>query len=190
MRPFLKKPQVKAYTMFILSLLTMSFFGVFAIKPTLKTITRLKREINDSQLVNEALEQKIISLSQIKEEYKKIEVDLPLISNALPPEPKFSFFLQDLETLAQETGATISGVKLESVDLTKKDSQVSIQISASLTLSGSYSSCRNFLDRLLNNSRIYMVNSFEIDSNSKGEINIIKLSLKVNTYYLKPPYVQ
>lgn len=182
--PLFKKPRVKAYTMLILSLFTMSFFGVFAIKPTLKTIAHLQKEITDSQLVNEALEKKIIHLSQIKEEYKKIEDDFPRISKVLPSEPQFSFFLEDLEKLAKVVGATISGVRLESIDLTKKDSQSSSKISCSLILHGDYSSCKDFLDRLLNISRIYTVDKLEIRSDLKEGTNAIKLDLNVNTYYL------
>lgn len=180
--PLLKKPRVRAYTMFILSFLTMSFFGIFAIKPTLQTITQLRREITDSQLVNDALEQKIITQSQLKEEFKKIEKDLPLISKALPSEPSFSFFLQDLEDLAQETETTVSGVKINSVDLTKKETKSSISVSSSFALSGDYSACKNFLERLLNNSRLYTVDRFEIRSNPTG-IKTIKLDLGIDAYY-------
>ncbi|MBL7159796.1 type 4a pilus biogenesis protein PilO [Candidatus Microgenomates bacterium] len=168
--------------MFILSFLTMSFFGIFAIKPTLQTITQLRREITDSQLVNDALEQKIITQSQLKEEFKKIEKDLPLISKALPSEPSFSFFLQDLEDLAQETETTVSGVKINSVDLTKKETKSSISVSSSFALSGDYSACKNFLERLLNNSRLYTVDRFEIRSNPTG-IKTIKLDLGIDAYY-------
>ena len=180
--PLLKKPRVRAYTMFILSFVTMSFFGVFAIKPTLQTIARLRREITDSQLVNEALEQKIIAQSQLKEEFKKIENDLSLISKALPSEPSYSFFLQDLENLAQETETTVSGVKIDRVDLTKKETKSSVNVSSSFTLSGDYSACRNFLERLLNNNRLYTIDRFEIHSNPT-EVQTIKLDLSLDAYY-------
>ena len=189
--PFFKKPRMRAYTMLILSFFTMSFFGVFAIKPTLQTIAGLKKKINDSLLVNEALEKKIINLSQVKEEYKKIENDLSLISKALPSEARFSFFLKDLETLAQEAGATISGVKLETIDLTQKDLQSPIKISSFLTLEGDYFSCKKFLEKLLNHSRIYLIDRFEIRSDLKEEgITIINLGVRVDTHYLKGAYVQ
>lgn len=182
--PLFKKPRVQAYTMLILSLLTMSFFGIFAIKPTLKTIAQLQKKIADSRIVNEALEQKIIHLSQSKEEYKKIENDLPLISKALPKEPQFSFFLKDLESLTQAVGATISSVRLESIELTKKNSQSSTKISGSLKLLGDYSSCKDFLNRLLTSARIYTVDSFEIRPNLKEEPRAIKLDFNINAYYL------
>lgn len=188
--PIFKKPRVRAYTMLILSFFTMSFFGVFAIKPTLKTIAGLKKKINDGQLVNEALEQKIINLSQVKEEYKKIENDLPLISKALPSEPKFSFFLKDLEALAQEAGVTISGVKLGTIDLIQDDLQSPIKISSSLSIKGDYLSCKKFLEKLLDHSRIYLVDRFEISPDSKEGVIIINLSVSVDAHYLKTAYVQ
>jgi len=187
-RPFLKKPKVQAYTMLILSLLAMSFFGFFAIRPTLKTIVGLQREIKDSQLVNQALEEKIIALSQAKEEYGKIENDLPLLAKALPAEPKFSFFLEDLENLAKETGITLSGVRLETVDLNQEDLQTPTQITSSLSVEGDYFTGKEFLEHLLNDSRIYLVDRFEI--NSKEGVSLLDLSLRVDGYYLKTAYVQ
>lgn len=179
---FLRKPRVRVYTVLILSFFTMSFFGLFAIKPTLKAIAHLKREIADSQLIDESLEEKVIHLSQLKEEYKKIENDLPLVSTALPKEPKFSSFLEDLENLSRETEVTISQVKLESIDLTKRESKSSTKISSSLILTGDYSSLRNFLSRLLQSGRIYTVDTFEIRSPSK-EVSVLKINLNINTYY-------
>lgn len=181
--PFFKKPRVRAYTVLILSFFTMSFFGVFAIKPTLTTIARLQREIADGQILNEKLERKIITLSQLKEQRDKMENDLPLVSKALPSEPKFYSFLQDLEHFAQETNATISSVRLEAINLTKKHIDSPTKITASLTLAGDYSATYEFLNRLLNDSRIYTLDRFDIQSTLKGE-NVIKLDLKVNSYYL------
>lgn len=182
--PFLEKPRIRAYTMLILSFFTMSFFGIFAIKPTLTTIAQLRKQIADSQLFNEKLERKIITLSQLKEEHKKIENDLPLLSKALPSEPKFYSFLQDLERFAQETGTTISSVRLESIDLTKKDTKSPTKIAASLTLEGNYSASQEFLNRLLNANRIYTLDRFGIHSNPKSGENITNLDLSVNSYYL------
>ena len=182
--PLLKKPRVKAYTMLVLSFFTMSFFGVFAIKPALKTIARLKKEISDSRKVNQALEKKIINLSSLKEEYQKIETDIPLISKALPSQPQLPSFLKDLEIFAQEVGATISGIRVQKVALTKEGSRTSTKISSSLTLNGDYFSCKKFLNRLLNAKRIYTVESLEIRADLKRKESIIKLDLKVNAYYL------
>lgn len=190
-RPIFRKPKVKAYTMLVLSLFTMSFFGVFAIRPTLKTIVHLQKEIKDKKLVKKALEEKIVNLSLAKEEYRKIENDLSLISKALPREPQFSSLLKDLETLAQETGVTISAVRLEEIKLTEKNQISSKKISSSLNLSGSYPSCKDFLNRLLNSTRIYTISDFEVRSNSKEERGVVKLDLKINTYYLSSSsYVQ
>lgn len=186
--PFFKKPRVQAYIMLILSFFTMSFFGIFAIRPTLKTITQLQRKIKDSQFVSQALEEKIISLSQAKEAYQKVEKSLPLIAKALPPEPQFSFFLQDLESLAQEVDATISGVKLESVDLTKKDPTLPIKLSCFLALASNYPSGKEFIHRLIETPRLYTIENFEIRSRAKEGETELKLDLKVNSFYFEPNF--
>lgn len=182
--PVFKKPRVKAYTMLILSFFTMSFFGFFAIKPTLTTIFQLRKKIADSQSVNRTLEQKIIHLFQLKEEYEKLEKDLPLITAALPAEPQVYSLLKNLEDLAQATGATISGVRVNNVNLADNQSPSSNKLSCSVILEGSYSACRQFLDRLLNTSRIYKTDRFEMRSGSKREASVLKLDLNLEAYFL------
>lgn len=185
LKPWMKKPKVKAYTMIILSLFTMSFFGFFAIKPTLATITHLKRKIKDSRTVDQNLETKIIHLSQLKEEHQNLENELSLVPKALPSEPQYSQILEELENLANQAEATISGVKLEKVRPSQEDSQSANKLSCSLTLEANYQSAKDFLNYLLNSPRLYTIEKFAIASETKENRQLIKLQLKIDTYYLK-----
>lgn len=181
--PLFKKPRVKAYTMLILSFFTISFFGFFAIKPTLKTIAHLKKEIADSLEVNAALERKISQISQAKEEYQKIEDSLPLITKALPSDPQLPLFIKDLENLVQEAEATISSMKVAEVELSKKEFESSTTIPCSLSIEGTYLADKKFLDRLFSTSRLYTIESFEIFSKPKEAVWVVKLDLRIKTYY-------
>ena len=71
-----KRKKTQAYTMFILSLFTISFFSIFAIRPTLKTVTSLHREIEDLEKIDEKLTTKINQLisAQAEQSHRPIRV--------------------------------------------------------------------------------------------------------------------
>ena len=83
-KPFIADKKKNTYLTAILSLLTMSFFGVFAIKPTITTAVSLTRDIGDLQALNEQYEQKITTIIKGQSEYEKIRDDIPLINMTLP----------------------------------------------------------------------------------------------------------
>ena len=53
--PDLKKEKTKKYSSIIFSLISLSFFGIFAINPTLSTIAKLRKELSDTKFVDEQL---------------------------------------------------------------------------------------------------------------------------------------
>ena len=58
--PDLKKEKTQKYSSIIFSLVSLSFFGIFAINPTLSTIAKLKKELSDTKFVEEQLRKNII----------------------------------------------------------------------------------------------------------------------------------
>lgn len=88
--PLLASQEAHAYGLLILSLLTMAFFGYFAIRPTLSTISNLNRQISDAQLVDQKLQEKITALSTLSQQYNAIQPDLGIVWTALPREIKFT----------------------------------------------------------------------------------------------------
>lgn len=115
--PLFKTRQVQAYIMVALSLFTIAFFGAFAIRPTLKTIAVLRRQIGDKTLVKQNLEEKIDNLILAQEEYQHVETDLPTLYSLLPEKAEFPSLLRKLEVLTVENGASISGIQFDPIVL-------------------------------------------------------------------------
>lgn len=192
----LKSKKTKAYSLAILSILTISFFGFFAIRPTVKTITELQRKIEDSKKVDEALQQKINSLISAQEGYQLVKNFVPAINEALPTEPDIARILQQIEQLTNDNGATFSAFEIGSVNynpqnLTKNSEitpsiagakETSIEISTKI--SGNYSQLSTLLDRLLKSRRTINADSLEYTINT-GQSPELKLILELNGYYLK-----
>lgn len=115
--PILKKPRAAAYVMLILSLLTAAFFGLFAIKPTLVTISRLMREIKDGKEIDAKLSQKINALTTLDQQYRALENDLIVVETALPTKPEFDSILAQLEKVANENQVELSTVIFQPLEL-------------------------------------------------------------------------
>lgn len=180
----MKKPRV--YTGIILSILTVIFFVIFAIKPTLTTITQLIKQTKDQRLVATELEKKISSLSQAQNEYLTIESDLYLVDEALPQDPQVPLLIKQLETLAYQSGVGISRLRLNEVELKKTGSLKTEKqpLSFSFTAFGNYANLKNFLSSLSTLRRIILVESFSFQKGT-GEKSGLSLNLAAKAWFLE-----
>ena len=87
---FYQKKEVKIYTNLIFSLLAISVFIFFAIRPAVSTILSLNKEIKDQKEVVKRMDQKIENLKRAQKKYRSIENDLYLIEQALPTQAQIA----------------------------------------------------------------------------------------------------
>jgi len=193
--PFVRSKHASAYTMIILSIFTVSFFGMFAIRPTIRTIVELKRQIQDNKEIDQALQNKINSLMMAQEEYQFITDFVPAINEALPDQPNIAGLLVHLDKLATEKEATITGLQVQSISFKPPTSSTTDKTKATVTqpttidimikLSGNYQQLLPFLEKLLTMRRTVVAKSLEITPEGvAGQANL-KLLLRLNSYYLK-----
>ena len=71
----------------VLTLCALSFFGFFAIKPTVSTIIKLQKEISDSQMIIDKLDSKIHNLTELRKQYFSLENDIPFVTSAITIQP-------------------------------------------------------------------------------------------------------
>lgn len=199
--PFVRSKHATAYSMIILSLFTIAFFGMFAIRPTLRTIIELKRQIKDNKEIDLALQTKINSLMVAQEEYQFIKDFVPAISEALPNQPNITNLLLSIENLALEKQATITSIQVQSVIYKPINKEINNEndsfvkpvitnfqpspIDISLKVSANYQQLYEFLEKLLTMRRLVTAKSLEIMPNNIPEQGTVKILLRFNTYYLK-----
>lgn len=170
-RKSFKSKHRHAYTMFILSLFTMSFFGFFALRPTLVTIATLNRQIDDSRELDRRLSEKLNTLVQAQAEYEVVVPFLTKINNAIPENPEYPSLLKDIESIS-ESGSTnnvVSKFQLGSVELNAKDSG---KIGLSVDSEGGYLSLESFIDQILSNARLLSINSLGFKSSDQDALDL------------------
>lgn len=185
--PILQERRASAYFMLILSLFALSFFGSFAIGPTLQTITQLQRQTVDSNVVYDKLKEKNKNLLILQSEYKKIEKDLPTIYGALPRTVDAPTFLLKVRTLINRHNITVTSLQLGKSTLSKGegDNPASSASTFSLIASGTYKDIEKFLTDLMHVDRLVTLSSIELTtSDVGGNTEQLTLGISGNIYTL------
>lgn len=120
--PNMQKENTRIITTLILTFFAMSFFGIFAINPTLSTIVTLQKQLADSELVYEKLKTKITTLSSLQQQYANLQADLPVVMEAIPKIPDAPLLTAQIHGLAKQrnikiTSFSISGVQLKEANI-------------------------------------------------------------------------
>ncbi|HVF69399.1 MAG TPA: type 4a pilus biogenesis protein PilO [Xanthomonadales bacterium] len=168
--PNMQKENTRIITTLILTFSAMTFFGIFAINPTLSTIVKLRKQLSDSELVYSKLKTKIQNLSTLQQQYNLLESELPIIQEAIPDDPNAPTLLGLVLGLAQEKKITISALNVSEVQLTRNNEEANFSYKFSLVAGGSYEELMDFTKELTNISRIVTIESIAVtkatDSNN------------------------
>jgi Tfp pilus assembly protein PilO len=187
----MKRKEVLVSTNIILTLFTISFFAVFAIRPTALTISGLWREINDKKNVQSQLEGKISNLSEAQSALESMEEDLQLLENAIPATAEFSRLVKIIEYLASDNGLVLSSNSFSNIKLYQSAQQATASAaqiethSFSVGLRGTFSDLGSFINDLEQLDRLISITSLTIHSSKrqvrKGVFDL-EVSLRSDTY--------
>ena len=152
-----QKEDLRMFLEILLSLATVSFFGAFALRPTLVTIAALLTEINSKEEIVAKLDTKIQNLSTAQTLLDQEIIRLPLIEDAIPQAASPETFVRQFEGLAAKNGVNLLGVSLGQVTLLGEVKKAppeegvtplpedTLGISFSVSIAGNYSNLLGFL---------------------------------------------
>ena len=185
---FHQHKKYRAYTGVILSLLTVTFFIFFAIRPTFKTIAQLMRQVKDQKNISAELEKKINNLSEAQKNYLVIESELNLVEDALPQKAEIILLAKQIEALARQSGIVIVNLRFNDINLveSQKREEEKQDIKFSFNALGNYPDLKNFLRDLMSLRRIVLVEAFSFQT-GKSEGNILSLNLNGQAWFLTKP---
>lgn len=179
--PYIKKQKNQEYLTAILTLGATIFFALFAINPTISTIFKLKKEIEDSRFVESALTKKINNLSSLSTEYSVIQADIPMVLDAIPEQPQAPTLVGQIQTIAQSSNITVEKLDVSEVGLNEKGASTSSKFNFELTGTSTYESIENFISELITMQRIVSVESISLTKNSDSET--LQVDISGSAYY-------
>lgn len=181
--PDIKDEKMQAFITTVLTFISLSFFGFFAISPTLSTIAELKKELSDNQFIHEQLEKKISNLSLLQQKYAILEKDVPNVLSAIPQKPNASFLIGQLEALAINNDVTLKKVNVFEIELSKINLQKNYSSFAFLVnAEGTSNQLNNLLSSIVDYERIITIDSITINKSVETN-NLLQLDIKGRAYF-------
>ncbi len=167
--PYIKKDKNKQYISIILTLGVSIFFLIFAINPTITTIVKLKKDLKDSEFVEQALEKKIANMSSLFQQREKIKSDIPLILEAVPQNPEATILFAQMQSIADSSSVNLTNESTTDVPLDYSNASDSASFNFQVTASGPYENVYEFLSNLTNMQRAVSIESININNSTQGD---------------------
>lgn len=186
-KPLTRLPIVKTYGTKIFTLIVMSIFIFYAIKPTVETILVLQKKLDDSTQVLEKINQKTNNLSKAQQNYANLDPNIKSkIKAAIPDTVGLKSVIQTLEQTAKVHEASVSALQIQPLVLgvkTQDNLGTLSEVAFTFNAEGGYQQLISMLQDLKSSDRLISIDNVSLSKLSEGTGLIMSLSGKA--YYLK-----
>lgn len=186
-KPLTRLPIVKTYGTKIFTLIVMSIFIFYAIKPTVETILVLQKKLDDSTQVLEKINQKTNNLSKAQQNYANLDPNIKSkIEAAIPDTVGLKSVIQTLEQTAKVHEASVSALQIQPLVLgvkTQDNLGTLSEVAFTFNAEGGYQQLISMLQDLKSSDRLISIDNVSLSKLSEGTGLIMSLSGKA--YYLK-----
>lgn len=165
----LNQDRTQKFVTIVLTLIALSFFGFFAINPTISTITKLRKEVSDSEFANMQLAKKIKNLSVLREQYSNLKNDISLVINAFPKDPNVPLLIAQIQAVAKNATIKITELQNFEVEIIRNNIGIKKQYysySFSLSGAGTYENISQFVADITDMERIVNIDTLNINKSS------------------------
>lgn len=195
-----KTPRARGYMNITLTILAISIFGAFAIRPSISVAIQLRKNIREYKRIDNQLTQKILDMRKIRTLHKSISEDIHLIDKAVPEDPQESKLLKDINYIALKNNISLRNINYtydnqatnstdtmdtdttESTESTNSTGIYKDSLHITTTVTGTYEGLTNFLLDIKNMLRIVNIKSMSISINKE---NVLTVSIDAVAFYEK-----
>ena len=185
-----QKPVAQTSTALIMTLITITFFGMAAIRPTLGTISKLQAELKEKKVIDEQIRAKLSSLAKIQSEYLENKATLGVFDQAISKNHGVTDLLVRLEYIAAENNTPISSMRLAElttlgpIDEHIREGEVFPSYTIDLSVLGEYTELVNLLDKMVKLDRYTKIETISFSQpNLDEEENLINLGVRLRVYW-------
>ena len=184
--PYLATERSQKFFGIVLTLCAISFFGFFAISPTVSTILKLKKELSDNQFVFDQLETKIKNLTELRKQYFNLQGDIPTVTSAITLQPDVHLLFAQIQSIAQTSNITIKKLQNFEVEVLRNDKSVSknyYSYSFSIAGSGSFENIYKFVSTITSMERVINVDGFLINNTTDQDSESLGFNIQGTTFF-------
>ncbi len=186
-KPIAKLPIVKTYGSTIFTLVIITIFILFAIKPTVETILVLQKKLIETTQVLDKVNKKANDLSAGKQNYDNLDTEIKnKISQAIPDNVELKSITLTLEQKARLHEASISALQIQPIIIETKSQNTlgeTAEVDFTFNIEGSYQNLIATLQDLKISNRLISINTLSLTRVSEGTGLIMSITGKA--YYIK-----
>jgi Tfp pilus assembly protein PilO len=182
--PDFKEEKMQKFTTLVFTIIAFSFFGLFAINPTLSTIANLNKQLSDNKFVDQQLQDKINNLYSLQQKYSQLTPDLPFVLDSFPKNPQIPLLVAQLQSLAQSSNIAITGLQTFEIEVPNSSvgTKAYYAFTFSISADGSYENLSTFINSVVKMQRIVSINTLSITRNT-AEGPPVQLNFKGTAYF-------
>jgi Tfp pilus assembly protein PilO len=166
-----QRQDLKEYLELLFSIAAIGIFVIFAIKPTIITITDLVTKINVEEDTSNKLETKIKNLGIAQTRFNSEENKINLLNDAIPDTPNVPSYVRQLEGLVKKENLKIINTTVQKVDVLSSSASAEQSINPTVSVSGNFDSLKNFLKDIESLRRPGYISKMDFASGS-AELNL------------------
>lgn len=151
------------------------------ILPKREALNFSQKKVEEKIAEIQGKEEYFSNLSKISEALKNYTANLSKIDSALPEDPGLPILFDFLQRSSSQSGLVLTEANLSALPSPTQPSEIQ-ETKVKLTVSGSYSSFKNFLSILEKSARLIEVESLSFSSPPKEESIKFDLQIKVYSY--------
>jgi len=110
------KEKTASYITVGFTLLVVVLLVVFAIRPTVTTITRINKEIKEKESITALLKQRIQTLSSLNDEYGKSKEKFETLSLVFPVSERYILLLSNIDSIVSRNGFKLNSISFDRYD--------------------------------------------------------------------------
>lgn len=181
--PGIKEKRAGQFTALVLTLVTIAFFGVFAINPTLGTISDLQKQLDDSTFTHDSLQKKIANLTTLQQKYADIQDGLTPLYNAVPTTVSLDVFVGQIHMLAGLGNIQLTRVQTLPVEIsTQTASAKYTAYEFSIEAQGNYDDLKKYATTVATFNRLVTLNSISMTHVGKVD-QTFRMQIRGKTYF-------
>lgn len=161
------------------TILLVVFFLIFAIRPTVFTISALVGEIKSKEILQKQMRQKINNVIEAQDIFSQVQEKYAVVNSALPDSPSYTKIASQLQSLAVDAGFILDPVNF---DLATRSEGVLTSFNIKISSNLPFASIIPFLDQLV---RLRRLISLDAVSLSAATADNVGLNLSTKIYYWK-----
>ena len=171
----------RAWPLLLISLLSLNA-GLYAwinfrVSPE---VSALERRYIDTQMRLRQAAQRQERLASPQERLRQAQTDLQTFRQAIPPGRDFTALIQEVFTLAENSGLSIERINYDPKNVTERDL---LRYTLNFSVGGNYGQIKKFIAALEQSPRIIAIEEISLSGSEHAQGEAVSLRIRLSTYF-------